>query len=236
MRLQGRRQVFKKFVHRTLRHAGLGVVRVRDPYVDMARLAGPGAVATAIDGGAYRGIATDRLRAVFPGVQVHAFEPQRESFADLCLRFANQPDVHLHDCALSDSDGEQPFFVNDVAYTSSLLAPSTPAMHTIEKRRVRTRRLDDVLAEAGGAPVDVIKLDLQGNELTALHGGQQALASCRALLTEVNFRPRYAGACSFETLAAFVDRFGLHLYRFYDICNSDDQGWLQADALFVRQP
>ena len=72
--------------------------------------------------------------------------------------------------------------------------------------------------------------------LPALRGAEHALATCRKVLVEVNFRRRYEGACSFEELTGFLGARDFGLYRLYDINQAADTGWAHADALFVRPP
>jgi FkbM family methyltransferase len=214
--------------------AGLGIVRVRDPYLEIARLLGASSVRNVVDGGAYRGTTVLRSHQLFPAATIHAFEPQRESFDMLRQRVGHLEQVRLHPMALSDSDGEHPFFVNETAYTSSLLRAQTEAMRQVDQRMVAVRTLDSVMAALGDPAVDVIKLDLQGHELKALQGAVHTLAGCRALLVEVNFRCRYEDACSFEELAGFLGQHDFGLYRLYEIAAAADTGWAHADALFLH--
>lgn len=226
--------MLKQLVHRVLGAAGLGIVRVRDPYREMAHALGAGSVHHVVDGGAYRGSTVLRFREVFPDASIHAFEPQQESFAALCERVGGLDRVYLHRIALSDGGGERTFFVNEAAYTSSLLPARTRAMREVGQRTVETRTLDSMMSASGSPVVDAIKLDLQGHELAALRGAERTLARCRALLVEVNFRHRYDGACSFEELAGFLGRHDFGLFRLYEIAASADTGWAHADALFLR--
>lgn len=226
--------MLKQIVRRVLGTAGLGIVRLRDPYLEIARLLGADSVRTVVDGGAYRGVTVLRSHELFRAATIHAFEPQQESFERLRSTVGQLDRVRLHAMALSDTNGEHAFFVNETAYTSSLLPARTSAMREVDRRTVPVRTLDTVMAEVGVSTVDVIKLDLQGHELAALRGAEHTLASCRALLVEVNFRQRYEGACSFEELAGFLGQRDFGLFRLYEIAAAADTGWAHADALFLR--
>ena len=95
--------------------------------------------------------------------------------------------------------------------------------------------LDEWWREQGRPQVAFLKLDLQGHELQALLGAHQLLLSgVRAVLTEVNFVPRYEGQCFFHEVAALLYQSGFLLYRLYEFLPSKDGGWRQADALFFR--
>lgn len=226
--------MYKRAIRLVLEKFGLGMVRLRDPYADIARLVDADAVRTVIDGGAYHGAKVRRLAAEFPHARIHAFEPGQDAFATLQHNVADLASVTLHACALSDVEGQADFYEHDSRYMSSLLRINDDSQARSQARTVSVRMLDAVLHECGETGADVIKLDLQGNELAALQGSVRALQRCQAALLEVNFRPRYQGGCSFEALAGFMGAHGFHLYRLYEIASAPDQGWRNADALFVR--
>ena len=228
--------MLKRIVRGVLGTVGLGIVRLRDPYLEIARIVGADTVRTFVDGGAFHGHTVQHAHELFPEAIVHAFEPQHESFEILTRNVGRLDRVRLHEAALSDADGEAAFFVDEVPYMSSLLAGRMATLSQVERRKVAVRTIDSAMAEESAAPVDVIKLDLQGHELTALRGAERALTSCRALLVEVNFRRRYEGACTFEELTGFLGARDFGLYRLYDINPAADTGWAHADALFVRPP
>lgn len=81
---------------------------------------------------------------------------------------------------------------------------------------------------------DLIKLDLQGNELRAIKGATRALESCKAVLTEVNFRERYEGCTLFNQLYDALAGAGFYLYKVYEIHGYPDGSWKLGDALFLK--
>jgi len=117
----------------------------------------------AVDVGAHVGLFSFYLAKRF--ATVHAFEPvaaHRECFA-VNVTAGN---VTLHDCALGERDG-------------------SIAMHTSEGSsgdswvdgdgEIPMKRLDDFSLQ----DVDFVKIDTEGHELFALHGGEETIKRCR---------------------------------------------------------
>ncbi len=226
----------KRTVHRALRAIGWQVQRWRDPYVEMVNRIGPGNVHVAIDGGAYRGTSTEKLLELCPGCVVHAFEPQRASFAELQQRLGNKTNVRLFNQALSYEPGESVLKVNAKAFTSSLMTTKLPEqMQPAGEERVTITTIDQWSQEMNAVP-EVVKLDLQGAELLALQGAVNTLRrGVLAVLVEVNFELRYQDACLYHDVAGFLAGYDFDLHRMYEIVARRDGRWVHADALFLRR-
>jgi FkbM family methyltransferase len=217
----------KRLIHRLLARAGLHVERHRDPYADLARLAGSD-VHTVIDGGAFHGGASREFLSLFPKATVHAFEPTPDLAARLTNEIGRHERCEVHAAALSDVVGEAQFHVTSEGFTSSLLDPGTSFGNAL------TITVPVTTLDAFGKSPDVLKLDLQGAELAALRGAVTALRSTRFVLCEVNFIARYKDCALFGEVARFLEGAGFGLYRLYEI-HSDNAGrWQFADALFAR--
>jgi FkbM family methyltransferase len=217
----------RRLIHRLLARAGLHVERHRDPYADLARLAGPG-VRTVIDGGAFHGGASREFLRLFPKATVHAFEPTPDLAACLAREIGGHERCEVHAAALSNVVGEAQFHVTAEGFTSSLLDPGASF------GSARTITVPATTLDAFGRAPEVVKLDLQGAELAALRGAVATLPSVRAVLCEVNFIPRYKDCALFGEVAHFLEGAGFGLYRLYEI-HSDKAGrWQFADALFAR--
>jgi len=76
---------------------------------------------------------------------------------------------------------------------------------------VKTLRLDEV---PGLAPVDLLKIDIQGAELDALKGGEATLAKTGAVIIEQRFFPLYQGEPLFAEVDLELRRQGFRLHRF----------------------
>ncbi len=85
--------------------------------------------------------------------------------------------------------------------------------------------------------VDILKMDIQGGELSALRGASRLLKERRIglIATEVEFFHLYKGQPLFWDIGAFLQSFGYSLFKLYDLYyhpkNERVLSW--ADALFV---
>lgn len=114
----------------------------------------------------------------------------------------------------------------------------------VETREVDTLRLDDVPETEG---VELLKMDIQGAELTVLCHSLQRLASTLVVQAEVEFLPMYVDQPLFSDVDQFLRAQGFVLHRFFpevsrviqpmmlrnDIYAGLSQ-LLWADAVFVR--
>ena len=222
-------------INQMLRPLGLNLQRWHEPLENLATLLGNSKINTIVDGGAYKGNKAVILLERFPEADVYCFEPQAEPFAYLQHRFANNKHCIPVNQALSDYIGTADLYVTNELYTSSLMQPLAADIQTSAMAHVNVTTLDQFMQENALTSIDVIKLDLQGNELAALKGGKAALAGCKAILVEVNFRERYAGCTRFDELYGLLQEAGFALYKIYDIHGYPNGAWKLGDALFLKQ-
>ncbi len=205
----------------------------RDRFFDLWRKVQPGKL-TIVDAGAHKGRITDILLADCPGGVVHAFEPNPALAARLRDKYRNNVLVQVHEAALAGESGAARLHVLErTALSSLLLQPSELARDchgegasVTRITQVRKVRLDEVVA----APVDVLKLDLQGCELEALWGCGRLLEGLRAVLTEISF-----GQPLFAELDAWLKARGFFLFGLYDLRTGDSGRLICADALYASQ-
>jgi FkbM family methyltransferase len=128
-----------------------------------------------IDVGAHIGSIASAVIDHDPSIKLHAVEPMRAKIEHLRRTF---PTVELYECALGDSDGEVPFFVNvkQSGYSSLLRQPQTEDTIVI---KVPLKRLDALISSND---IDVIKIDVEGAELGVLRGGDMLITSNRPLI------------------------------------------------------
>jgi FkbM family methyltransferase len=145
----------------------------------------PGSVA--VDVGANLGEWTVPLaRAVGAAGRVVALEPAPRSAAALekTLAANGLTQAEVMRCAIGDRDGTAEFAVPVVtsARTDTGTARIGPACAGHESLHVPLRSLDSLAAERGLDRLDLIKIDVEGNERQVLEGAATMLERCRPIL------------------------------------------------------
>lgn len=130
----------------------------------------------AVDGGAFIGDHTIAYaEAMGPTGRVLAFEPAEPARACLVRNLRRSPWVTIEPVALSDHDGES-------ALAWHAHNPGGNHLAYLGRSVVATRTLDSYALDR----LDLLKLDLEGHELRALHGAEATIARCRpVMLVEV---------------------------------------------------
>jgi FkbM family methyltransferase len=165
---------------------------------------------------------------IFPNAVFHLVEPQPACRHALQTLSAMNGFI-IHECALADKEGK-------VRLTQTNMR-STGARIELDDQNsipVVAATLDSLFGSITRNERPLLKLDLQGYELTALRGGTEFLRSVEVILTEVSFYtqlydPLVGG------LVSFLNDNGLHLYEIASLSGrSRDNRLRQGDFIFVR--
>ncbi len=149
---------------------------------------------------------------------VTGFEPQPEAL-QLLLDAAGPNERYLphavgdggeHELKVTWMNGMTSLFEPDVARLS-LLNEFARYGEVLSRHAMATTRLDDV-TDLG--PMDLLKIDVQGSELTIFQNGTDALAGAVAVHTEMSFAPLYEGQPLFGEVDAELRAQGFVLHTF----------------------
>jgi len=194
-----------------------------------------------VDGGAHDGQMAMRFCKRFPGLEVHAFEPNADLFPKLQANLKALPGTR-HQLALSSRSQTLEMFINDSPMTSSVLPRNDNSVRYFdavtrikEVRKLQATSLDDWFDRSGLDRVDILKLDLQGYELEALRGAERLLRrGVGCVYTEVNFVPFYEGSATFGQIDVYLRSLGYKLFNLYNICTHLPEGHIgSGDALYI---
>lgn len=142
----------------------------------------------AIDVGGNVGEYTAELRRRNPALEIHTFEPSATNIKKLNARFKDDSLVKLVPLALSDEAGLATLFSNEPgsgmgSLTQRKLDHFDIAFDTNET--VKTIRFEDYWkAQLNSRRVDMVKIDIEGHELTALKGFGSALPATKVIQFE----------------------------------------------------
>ncbi|MBC7756076.1 MAG: FkbM family methyltransferase [Bdellovibrio sp.] len=133
--------------------------------------------ATFIDIGAHIGSIIGKVQYLLPTVNIIAVEAIPQKVVQLKKHF---PNIVIHQCAVGEASAEAIFYVNRTqSGYSSLLIPDKKSKDLIEEIKVTIKKLDDLITADN---VDVIKIDVEGAELSVLCGATAVIARCRPII------------------------------------------------------
>ncbi len=202
---------------------------IQDMQARLANLKRAGFKASgAIDGGAFQGEWTKTFWNVWPSVPCLIVEPQPGKTQILNELAQTVPGSFVRQIALGDSNRKERFTLEE---TNSRLG----AGETGESIEIDVLTLDSLLRETPEFYPNLLKLDLQGFELSALDGCTDRLPQFEVIVLEVSIL-RIGDVPVFREVDHYLGQRG---YRVYDLLPTyyrplDGALW-QMDAFYVRE-
>jgi len=155
-----------------------------------------------IDVGAHIGDYTAGLRRRFPDAEIHSFEPCQTNVAKLHSRFDDDARIAIVPYGLSDRKGSAKLFSDHAGSGLASLTRRNLEHFNISfsnEEMVCTIRFADYWREVlHERQIDLLKLDIEGHELAALHGCGNAIANIAIVQFEF-------GGCNIDTRTFFRD-------------------------------
>ena len=162
------------------------------------------------DVGANVGQTVGRLRPLFPEAEIYAFEPVPATFATLKTGMRRDNRVHSHCIALAEQAGETWIQL----HRSSELNSLTPELRDTPGTDGREVRLSmntaaAFCAEHGITHIDLLKIDVEGFEISVLKGAKPLLTAGAVdyIVVEVGLMP---GNPRFTPLPAMIEHLSPH--------------------------
>lgn len=186
------------------------------------------------DVGANIGNYAQKLLSVMPSLKLHCFEPYPISFGKLQARFTSFPNVITEQVALSYTNTEIDFYVDEVFHeTNSVFRPIDYKISDVIK--VKATTIDEYCHSLNINRIHVLKIDVQGAEYNVLSGAKNLLLHKKIDLirVEVIFKKLYDGQSFFGETLKFLQESDYSLSGFVD-CVYKDGHLLWADAIFVK--
>lgn len=190
------------------------------------------------DVGANIGQTFKRARAEFPDATIYSFEPIPDTYQILKATIASvdqSSKAKAYCLACGDKNGTENVYLKQLHSQNSLTPlvnrPLTPDAVPIE---VMVVRLADFVERDGIGHIDILKLDVEGFELSALRGASALLQDrVSFLVAEVNFSTTDLRQSYFVDVEQFLRPFGFTPVGIYDVHYRDRDGRLDyCDAVF----
>ena len=182
----------------------------------------------ALDIGAHVGNFTKELYYQYPECQIVMIEANKN--CEPYLRLLDKP---YEIVALSDTNGTAELHienVNPIGTGSSLYKENTNWYTEGKTQTVVTKRLDDC-NYFDGAPIDFIKLDVQGSELDILRGGENTIKNTTFVMAEVSLLEYNQGAPLIDAVVDKMVELGFCIVDVVDYHRSNGI-IIQLDLLF----
>lgn len=194
-----------------------------------------------IDVGANRGQFSLLSRVVAPAAPIRAFEPipaEAERYRRVNCRHGR--DVSLMQVALGDEHGVAELHLSGRADSSSMLpigelqSSLFPGTEEVGILRVPITPLDALPEVWQGASRALLKLDVQGFEMSVLRGARAALRHCQYVYAECSHVPLYVGQALFPEVDVFLRNEGFAVAK-EENRQFDGGKLIQADYLFEKK-
>lgn len=200
-------------------------------------------ITTLLDCGSNAGQYVEDLQKTGWRGRVFSFEPLSDAYALLRAKAESCEQWQAYPFALGEENKESTIRIAGNSTSSSLLPFSTdfrelrPDASPIGSEIVTVRRLDDVVKEEGlvfTGPV-MLKLDVQGFELSVLRGAMETLKEVSVLQCELALIPSYEGGATFVEVREFLRDRGFVLTHIIDGHTNHETGELrEVDGIFLN--
>ncbi len=165
------------------------------------------------DVGANKGDYTLMLNRIFgPSSIIYAFEPSKKAFAALKQNIDHYDNILAFDFGLGDKTEKVNLFSNS---EGSLLASIYKRkldhfdIKMSHKEEIQLKTLDDFCTENKISRIDLLKLDVEGNEINTLYGAKSIIQTKNVKFIQFEF-----GGCNIDSRTYFQDFYYLLTSRY----------------------
>jgi FkbM family methyltransferase len=194
--------------------------------------------ATVVDIGANRGQFALVARRCFPTAAIFSFEPLQRPSDTFRQVFAGDDRVELFQTAIGPTSGSATIHVSKRDDSSSLLSITSkqdelfPGTAEEKTDTIKVGRLGEFVSKERLREPALLKLDVQGFELSALNGCEELLGSFAWIYVECSFVELYQGQAMADEVIDWLRSRGFPLAGVYNMAYDASGMAIQADFLF----
>jgi FkbM family methyltransferase len=169
-----------------------------------------------LDGGAHCGAWTAKTSEVFPNASFVLIEPNPEMSKSLKDVTVKSTKTIIPKALDNQDDLERDLYLwDDRENTGASLLPQVSKTQN-RSHRVKTITIDTLCQKLNIFP-ELIKLDLQGNELAALQGSKKSLERAEVLIVEFGCLNNYENRTTPNDILTFLYPYGFKLFDVIDL-------------------
>ena len=193
---------------------------------------------TVIDIGANRGQFALIARHCFKDANIISFEPLDGPASIFENLFMNDNHTKIHNFAIGQVQGEEIIHLSNRDDSSSLLpigneqASLFPETKEIGVKKIKVAPLSFFIDEKDISSPAILKIDVQGSELTVLKGCGVLLKKFKYLYVECSFIELYEGQSLAYEVIEFLGENDFNLCGVYNIFYDNEGRAIQADLMF----
>lgn len=173
------------------------------------------------DVGAHKGESAIFFNNLFPSARIYSFEPSPDSVA--YIKLLNLNNVSIFPIALSDFVGVADFNIQDISHLSSLIPINSESISSISYAKteshsvvsVEVNRGDEFVKQYKIPRINLLKIDVQANELKTLQGFSGVIESIRCVFVEVSIYDLYNRKSKIADIESALP--GFELYDIYEV-------------------
>ena len=168
------------------------------------------------DVGSHKGESATFFSDIFPEIKIFSFEPNKTSFLE--HKKLNLENNILNNIALSNFNGLSDFFEQDISHLSSLIKVNNESESSLGYAATEQHKKIEVTVNTGDFyikqnninKIDLLKMDVQSNEVSTLQGFSDSLSIIRNVMVEISLYDLYEISSSIGDVEELLSDFKLY--------------------------
>lgn len=173
------------------------------------------------DVGAHKGESAIFFNNLFPNAKIYSFEPSPDSVK--CIKLLNLKNVNIFPIALSNFVGVADFNIQNISHLSSLISINSDSNSSIGYAKSETHSVVSVEVNRGDEfvkkykipRINLLKIDVQANELETLQGFSSVINSVGCVFVEISIYDLYNKRSKISDIESALP--GFELYDIYEV-------------------
>ncbi|HMQ77960.1 MAG TPA: FkbM family methyltransferase [Ignavibacteria bacterium] len=193
---------------------------------------------TIIDIGANKGQFALAARKCLPMAKIYSFEPLAHPAEIFNKVFVNDSNIKLFPFAISDETGEAEIHISHREDSSSLLPIGEkqnemfPGTYEVGVEKITMKKLSDTLSASDLISPVLMKIDVQGFELSVLKGSTELFSRIKYIYSECSYIELYKGQALLPEISDFLAKHGFKRTGEFNTSFDESGKPVQSDFLF----